>query len=218
MPQWIHDRADRILGEHPEMPKSEAFAIATQQSHALGKSPKSYGTSNGRQVAKSKYRTPEDDVKTASFIDELQKIAWGVDWGGGANEEVLSLGRLLPRSAVLSTPIGGVPIHSGRSVPINYPRPRGAPPIPAAQFHGPVPPDMHPALQDLARMNDIRGFDLPPVLPSGTLDKLYGRSPKPAMRHLGTTRKPGAWVSGPMLDELGSAVKQLASSIGKKWL
>ncbi len=75
------------------MPESEAFAIATQQSHAVGKTPKSYGTSEGRQKAKQKYPTPGDDKKTAdpggigkekaaylapfmdAFTDELTKIA-----------------------------------------------------------------------------------------------------------------------------------------------
>jgi hypothetical protein len=47
------------------MPESESWAIATQQSHALGKSPKGYGTSEGRHTAKAKYDTPGDDVKAA---------------------------------------------------------------------------------------------------------------------------------------------------------
>lgn len=47
------------------MPDSTAFAIATQQAHATGKSPKSYGTSEGRREAKEKYRTPSDDKKAA---------------------------------------------------------------------------------------------------------------------------------------------------------
>lgn len=86
------------------MPEGEAFAIATQQSHAVGKSPKGYGTSEGRHKAKAKYDSPSDDKKTADpggvgakfekskeasllrsgsfdldlirgFSDELQKIA-----------------------------------------------------------------------------------------------------------------------------------------------
>lgn len=85
MPQWIHSRAEHILAKNPDMPKSEAFAIATQQSHALGKSPKGYGTAEGRHEAKVKYTTPGDDKKTAnpggldspklaSVIDELDKL------------------------------------------------------------------------------------------------------------------------------------------------
>jgi hypothetical protein len=65
MPQWIHDRARHIQAKNPGMAESTAFAVATQQAHATGKSPKSYGTSEGRQEAKAKYKTPSDDKKTA---------------------------------------------------------------------------------------------------------------------------------------------------------
>jgi len=66
MPAWMHARAEHILAKNPSMPKSEAFAIATQQSHALGKTPKSYGTAEGKSVAKEKYDTPGDDKRTAN--------------------------------------------------------------------------------------------------------------------------------------------------------
>jgi hypothetical protein len=66
MPAFIHNRAEHILAKNPSMPKSEAFAIATQQSHALGKSPKGYGTADGKATAKAKYQTPGDDKKTAN--------------------------------------------------------------------------------------------------------------------------------------------------------
>lgn len=81
MPAWIHNRADRILRKNPSMDEREAFAIATQQAHALGKSPKGYGTAEGRAAARRKYRTPQDDQKTASafmwdaFFSELEKSA-----------------------------------------------------------------------------------------------------------------------------------------------
>ena len=100
MPEWMHSRAKHIMAKNPEMPESQAFAIATQQMHALGKSPKGYGTAKGKHEAKAKYDTPKDDTKTAdpghigeklaelsgngssylapflgSFSDELQKIA-----------------------------------------------------------------------------------------------------------------------------------------------
>jgi hypothetical protein len=91
------------------MPESESFAIATQQAHAVGKSPKGYGTSEGRQAAKQKYDTPRDDVKTAdpgasskekkasigsvfsllgAFSDELVKIA------GALNGSPTTLGEI----------------------------------------------------------------------------------------------------------------------------
>jgi len=65
MPKWIHDRARHIQAKNPSMPESTAFAIATQQAHATGKSPKSYGTTSGREAAQEKYKTPGDDKKTA---------------------------------------------------------------------------------------------------------------------------------------------------------
>ena len=76
------------------MPEGESFAIATQQAHATGHSPKGYGTAEGRHEAKEKYTTPGDDEQKASpksktagittpfssalvggFFDELEKIA-----------------------------------------------------------------------------------------------------------------------------------------------
>lgn len=80
MPAWIHDRAKHIQSKNPSMPESEAWAIATQQGHSLGKSPKGYGTAEGHRTAKKKYDTPEDDVKTAmeqGFFTELSEIASG---------------------------------------------------------------------------------------------------------------------------------------------
>ena len=59
MPKWIHERAEHILAKNPKMPKSQAFGIATQQSHAAGKTPKGYGTTTGRVVAKAKYDQPK---------------------------------------------------------------------------------------------------------------------------------------------------------------
>lgn len=72
MPQWIHDRAEHIRAKNPDMPRSMSFAIATQQAHSTGKSPKGYGTAEGREEAKRKYTTPEDDMKTAdpSFTEK----------------------------------------------------------------------------------------------------------------------------------------------------
>jgi len=67
MPAFIHNRAEHILAKNPSMRKSTAFALATQQSHALGKSPKGYGTAEGRAEAKEKYDEPKKDyVQTAN--------------------------------------------------------------------------------------------------------------------------------------------------------
>lgn len=75
MPAWLHERAEHLLDKNPDMGKSTAFAVATQQSHALGKSPKGYGTAEGRRVAKAKFDTPGDDVKTAGM-----RINYGLDF------------------------------------------------------------------------------------------------------------------------------------------
>ena len=59
MPTWIHDRAQHLLAKNPSMDKAQAFAIATQQSHALGKSPKGFGTPPGKREAKQKFDKPK---------------------------------------------------------------------------------------------------------------------------------------------------------------
>lgn len=75
--KWIHDRANRIMSEGkteakygPERGKQVAYAIATQQAHKLGKTPKKkggYGTPEGRSTAKAKYDKPAKGYrKTAS--------------------------------------------------------------------------------------------------------------------------------------------------------
>lgn len=78
MPEWIHERAKHISAKNPSMPESEAWAIATQQSHALGKSPKGYGTAKGKRVAKQKYDTPKDDKKTDNPGDLSSKKVAGI--------------------------------------------------------------------------------------------------------------------------------------------
>jgi len=66
----------------PEKAKQVAFAVATQMAHKTGKSPKTFGTSEGRSEAKAKFDKPKSEYKkTASaimfdgFSDELEKIA-----------------------------------------------------------------------------------------------------------------------------------------------
>lgn len=54
------------MAKNPEMPESMAFGLATQQSHALGKTPKGYGTAKGRREAKKKYDEPGKMRKTAA--------------------------------------------------------------------------------------------------------------------------------------------------------
>src|SRR3972149_2614007 len=87
MPEWIHARAEHLLAKNPSMAKSTAFAIATRQSHAKGKSPKVFGTSTGKQEAKEKYDKPKKEYEgkanpgkltspklAFAFFDELHEI------------------------------------------------------------------------------------------------------------------------------------------------
>jgi len=67
MPAWIHNRAEHLLAKNPSMKKETAFAIATQQSHKVGKTPKGYGTSEGKREAKAKFDKPKKEyVKGAN--------------------------------------------------------------------------------------------------------------------------------------------------------
>ncbi len=141
MPEWLHNRARHIQAKNPEMPESEAFAIATQQSHAVGKTPKDYGTAQGKRTAKAKYDTPGDDKKTAdpggvgkkmekaaeliylgpfltAFSDELVKIA-NLSGGQSDSQNMAQLGVIKsPAPKDLSKP-GSVPkyapVNSGTS-------------------------------------------------------------------------------------------------------
>lgn len=75
MPAWIHDRARKILEDTrkqygKEKGKEVAFAVATQQAHATGQSPKKwhgkpFGTSQGKREAKEKYDSPAKMKKSA---------------------------------------------------------------------------------------------------------------------------------------------------------
>lgn len=72
--RWIHDRAHHIMGKNPSMSKSIAYAVATQQAHKVGKSPRSFRTAEGVRQAKAKHPLPKKFYKkTAS--ERLQKVA-----------------------------------------------------------------------------------------------------------------------------------------------
>jgi len=72
--KWIHDRAHRIMEEGKTQEqygdkrgKSIAYALATQQAHKTGKSPKDFRTAKGVRVAKRKYDAPKGEYqKTAA--------------------------------------------------------------------------------------------------------------------------------------------------------
>ena len=112
MPAWIHDRAEHILAKNPDMNKSTAFAIATQQGHATGHTPKGFGTAAGKRTAKAKYDTPKDDVQTAnpghlesSKLGSVQMHAFRDEMG----HLLKDAGFLDAAKKVLTTPIPGTP-------------------------------------------------------------------------------------------------------------
>lgn len=91
MPQWIHDRADHIRAKNPGMPKSESFAIATQQAHAVGKTPKGYGTPVGKHVAKKKYDEPKSEYKKTADPGHMSKSASFSNMWIGFSDELLKI-------------------------------------------------------------------------------------------------------------------------------
>lgn len=89
--KWIHDRAHKLMDRRKkeslrarygdEKGKSIAYAIATQQAHKVGKSPKKFRTPEGMREARRKFRKPMKEYRKtamwAGFADEMAKIAQG---------------------------------------------------------------------------------------------------------------------------------------------
>lgn len=77
--KWVHNRAHRLMAES-EVPKHIAYAIATQQGHKIGKTPKGHRTREGVMEAKQKYTAPKSEYQKtamiAGFLDEMDKIAF----------------------------------------------------------------------------------------------------------------------------------------------
>jgi len=72
------------MSKNPDMNESTAWAVATQQSHAAGKSPKGYGTQEGRTTAKEKFpKRKKEYVQTAK-----PKTAGAVDFVLNAGKAV----------------------------------------------------------------------------------------------------------------------------------
>lgn len=86
MPAWIHDRADHIRAKNPDMPKSMSFALATQQAHAAGKTPKGYGTAAGKREAKQKYDAPKKSYKKTADPGHIAKTSSLAMWMGFSDE------------------------------------------------------------------------------------------------------------------------------------
>lgn len=60
------------------MPEGQSWAIATQQAHAAGKSPKGYGTPEGRRKAKQKYDAPKKQYEQVADPGSKGKTS-GID-------------------------------------------------------------------------------------------------------------------------------------------
>lgn len=73
--KWIHDRAHGILKDNPETPKAVAYAVATQQAHKVGKSPKDFRTPEGVHEAKMKYDAPKSEYQKTAGIEEQKRLA-----------------------------------------------------------------------------------------------------------------------------------------------
>lgn len=112
MPAWVEKRKDHILQKNPDMPESEAWAIAYQQGHKLGKT-KGWQTRKGVQEAKKKYRKPKSEyeqtansektamISISSFSDELQKIA------------IAPMGALASKTSRSAAAVGKVKLTAG---------------------------------------------------------------------------------------------------------
>ena len=70
--KWIYDRANRIMEKNPDMPKGQAYAVATQQAHKVGKSPKKFRTAEGVATAKAKMRGPVKEYRKTAAFDEAR--------------------------------------------------------------------------------------------------------------------------------------------------
>jgi hypothetical protein len=83
--KWVHDRAKRIMREGDtkdqygkKRGKSVAYAIAVQQAHKLGKSPKKFRTPTGVRVAKRKFDMPKKEYqKTAASMEDIKRYQRG---------------------------------------------------------------------------------------------------------------------------------------------
>lgn len=118
MPQWIHDRADHIRRKNPGMEKSQAFAIATQQSHAAGKSPKGYGTPEGRREAKRKYDEPKRSYVQTANPSQKSKTASSLAFWKGFTDEFVKIAMTTPKH-VMSM---GRPPKAPKLTPTSMPR------------------------------------------------------------------------------------------------
>lgn len=116
--RWIHDRAHHIMRKNPDMAKDTAYALATQQAHKVGKSPKSFRTSEGVREAKQKYdlprreytKTPNPKTAAALIVGRvLQKLAAGPPPAIPTPQFPAGLQRIAPTKVTSPTNMSGKP-------------------------------------------------------------------------------------------------------------
>lgn len=82
MPAWVHDRAAHIRSKNSDMSESLSWALANQQAHKLGKTPKDYGTAEGKATAKAKYQLPRSEYRKTA--DRVKKANAALGYTPGA--------------------------------------------------------------------------------------------------------------------------------------
>ena len=76
MPAWIHNRAEHLMDKNPDMKKSTAFAIATQQAYGANKAPSNFGTAKGKKKADRKYDKPAKSYEQKADPKSHRKLAY----------------------------------------------------------------------------------------------------------------------------------------------
>lgn len=69
--KWIYTRAKKLRAKNPDMAESTSFAIATQQAHKVGKSPKGFRTAEGVRTAKAKMQGPVKEYRKTAGAEEM---------------------------------------------------------------------------------------------------------------------------------------------------
>lgn len=68
--KWIYTRAKKLRAKNPDMEEGASYAIATQQAHKVGKSPKGFRTPQGVATAKAKMTRPVKEYRKTAGAEE----------------------------------------------------------------------------------------------------------------------------------------------------
>lgn len=86
------------------MPESMSYAIATQQSHATGNTPKDYGTAEGKREAKRKYDEPGKMKQTADPRHKAKSAAVDLAFWSGFSDELSKIAAAMPKLPPMPKP------------------------------------------------------------------------------------------------------------------